>query len=173
MVLQGLTQEEEEEKRKQEAFIAMMEGIAERVMDKRMGNPVPTFFQQKQMEKMHKKETYASKLKAPQQTPRKENAGPPKEKVVPATNLNPPARPARARITAVEKVSLNILPPSKNKGGKKGKKIDGENTGNRTDSRNEKTDPRIKGAQEQSWTKVISKKKKKEEKNQLQQQQQG
>ncbi|XP_029178449.1 uncharacterized protein LOC114946189 [Nylanderia fulva] len=100
--------EEKEERYRREALVAMMEGVCERIMDRRLGNPMPSFAQKKEAEKMRRKEqgNTEKKLPAPRKGKREPTA---KTKNTQITTLIPPAKPGMPRIKAIEKVSLNVL----------------------------------------------------------------
>ncbi|KMQ95399.1 hypothetical protein RF55_4392 [Lasius niger] len=115
-----------EEREKEETFIAKLEGIVERLVDRRLGNPVPTCRKQKEAEKAKKAEL-ANKAKSSTQTPAtlKEDKAPKKNATAaPPTTLNPPARPApdanknKSKGTGRDKEkgnAVNTKKPQKNK----------------------------------------------------------
>lgn len=111
---------EKEERRKMENLIAMIEGVVVREMDKRLGDPIPTFHQKKEEERAKRKEEERVKrkeqdrkgkegvrksssavVKSPQEGKTEgEKAVKAKSKPVikSITTLNPPARLAKERI---------------------------------------------------------------------------
>lgn len=115
------TKEEENERDREISLIAKLEGIVERLLDKRLGDPIPSYGERKEAEKAVQQQQQQRKSNPPPSQPKagtkpalaKERTASgtsgkpviksidvPKKaiKILPATTLNPPARPATTRI---------------------------------------------------------------------------
>lgn len=105
-------------KYEEEALVAKIEGIFERLMDKRFECPVPTYSQTKAAARVAqnsaptKKET-TSALPIKAKTQRGKQTNPVQSR---PTTLNPPANPAKPRIVSVEKVSPPLVVTGKKRG---------------------------------------------------------
>lgn len=88
-----ITNEDDEKKRQEEALIAKLEGICERLLDKRLGSPGPSFVQQKEAERLAQRSVSVKKGQAVAvSTPPARPQGRAKD----------PVKPAKPRVIAVE-----------------------------------------------------------------------
>ncbi|XP_029158606.1 uncharacterized protein LOC114933029 [Nylanderia fulva] len=166
--------EESDEKRRQDRFIAMIEGIVVREMDKRLGCPIPTYGETR---KANKEETLAQAkqqqqpkgpVKARQAEPVEEKKKPMVKKVevirkavkiLPATTLNPPARPATVRAPGQTLIRMGNTPPATRE--RKAKPKAANKAESREGTLQTKTADTEKG---ETWAVVASKKTKRKEK---------
>ncbi|KMQ82500.1 guanyl nucleotide exchange factor [Lasius niger] len=142
----GTTKREDEEREKEISFIAKLEGIMERILDKRLGVPIPSFRERKEAKKAAKMQQQQQhqqhqqpKTIPPLTTAKAANKASPvtekatkgtstkplvksvevpkkKIKVLPVMTLNPSARPATIR----NPIMASHFPKA-NGGGEKGK----------------------------------------------------
>lgn len=170
---------EEKEKEKHIAWIAMVEGIIERTLDKRFGCPIPTYgetLRNKKEAKLQQAEKQTiSKQMAPVVERNKNTTTKPVVKSVevvkktvkikPAMTLNPPSRPATERFPQTQKPKMaktkegeKLLPSKKSKG----KKQEGNEEGPKPLKKEEKPQVPKQGKEIQkdtaSWSEVVSRK---------------